>query len=251
MPDPRMNNGVGSRQPSRCDDPALDQSIHSHRRTRQRSREIFTHPRLLHERHSQHGRVLRREDKRQPAVFGMVHLENTAVFGGCHVHPPWRGEDGGIGALWPTIVNIVVWHSILRYSLTNHASELRPRRFGPLRGWHRLVSRRQTVPGARAGLVIAPPAGAWSGARCRANGSFIRAGIPVSFSSFLCPGLRRTLPLALIEIERRIQFGLAGQEFPEPRFVLESFTRLFLEIPQHLLSAGRAVLFVRHGLVEA
>src|ERR1035437_4371411 len=36
---------------------------------------------------------------------------------------------------------------------TNHASELRPRRFGPLRGWHRLVSRRQTVPDARAGLV--------------------------------------------------------------------------------------------------
>jgi hypothetical protein len=37
--------------------------------------------------------VLRREDKRQPAMFGMVHLENTTVFGGCHVHPPWRGED--------------------------------------------------------------------------------------------------------------------------------------------------------------
>src|ERR1019366_4880185 len=231
MPDPRMNNGVGSRQPSRCDDPALDQSIHTHRRRRQRSREIFTHPRLLHERHSQHGRVLRREDKRQPAVFGMVHLENTAVFGGCHVHPPRRGEDGGIGALWPAVVNIVVWHSILRYSLTNHASELRPRRLGPLRGWPRLVSRRQTVPGARAGLVIAPPAGAWSGARCRANGSFIPSSIPVNLGAFLCPGGRGNLPLALVEIERCVQFGLAGQQFLEFGLMLEGLARLLLEIP--------------------
>ncbi len=42
------------------------------------------------------------------AMFGMVHLENTAVFGGCHVHPPWRGEDGNYGAVWPAIENIVI-----------------------------------------------------------------------------------------------------------------------------------------------
>jgi hypothetical protein len=35
---------------------------------------------VLHERHAQQSRVLRREDKRQPAMFGMVHLENAAVF---------------------------------------------------------------------------------------------------------------------------------------------------------------------------
>jgi hypothetical protein len=53
---------------------------------------------------------------------------------------------------------------------------------------------------------------------CRnGNGFLIRSGISIN----LCAGGRRNLPLALVKIESRIQFGLADQQFLEPRLVLE------------------------------
>lgn len=55
-----------------------------------------------------------------------------------------------------------------------------------------------------------------SGARRHPNGSLICSGIPVNLSASLCLGGRRNLPLTFVEIERRIQFGLAAQQFLEP-----------------------------------
>ena len=66
----------------------------------------------------------------------------------------------------------------------------------------------------------------------------------------LAPGRRCDLPLALVEIERRIQFRLAGQQFLEPDLVLEGLPRLLLKIPQHFFSAGGALPLLRHGLVQ-
>src|ERR1019366_4433819 len=43
---------------------------------------------------------------------------------------------------------------------------------------------------------------------------------------FLAPGRRRDLPLALVKVESRIQFGLAGQQLLEPRLMLERPARL-------------------------
>ena len=75
---------------------------------------------------------------------------------------------------------------------------------------------------------------------CRhAYGCFVRSRVPISTGSSLGPGRRRNLPLALVEIESRIQFGLAGQQFLEPRFVLVRPPRLLVKIPRHLLCAGR------------
>src|SRR5580658_8257154 len=73
---------------------------------------MITRTGVPEERRSQHRSVIRREDKRQPAMFGMVHLKNTAVFGACHVDPPWRGEDRGKCALWTCIENIFISHCI-------------------------------------------------------------------------------------------------------------------------------------------
>jgi hypothetical protein len=54
--------------------------------------------------------------------------------------------------------------------------------------------------------------------------------------AFLPSGRRRNLPLALVKIERRIQFDLAGQQFLKPRFVpgaTPSLThcRVYLNVP--------------------
>ena len=32
----------------------------------------------------------------------------AAVFGGCDIHPPWRGEDRDYGAFWPCIENLAL-----------------------------------------------------------------------------------------------------------------------------------------------
>jgi len=70
-----------------------------------------------------------------------------------------------------------------------------------------------TPEGLRADAVV--------GAHVRAGRSLVRSGIPINFNAALGPGLRRDLPFALVEMERRIQFSLAAQQLLEPRLVLE------------------------------
>jgi hypothetical protein len=55
----------------------------------------------------------------------------------------------------------------------------------------------------------------------------------------LVAGGRRNLPLSLVEIERRIHFGLAGQQLPKPRLVLEGLARRSWKSPS--IFSARAV----------
>src|ERR1039458_1129117 len=101
-------------------------------------------------------------------------------------------------------------------------------------------------------IIFAPPAGLPARARSRcARTRFCRTFALRVGRPFLGPGRRRDLPLALVEIERRIQFSLAAQHLLEPRLVLERLARLLLEIPQHLFSAGRALPFIGLCLVQS
>src|ERR1035437_5852922 len=101
-------------------------------------------------------------------------------------------------------------------------------------------------------IIFAPPAGlpAWARIRC-ARTRFCRTFALWVGHPFLGPGRRRDLPLALVKVESRIQFGLAAQQFLKSHLVLVRPARLFLKIPQHLFSAVRAVPLLRHGLVQS
>src|SRR5438552_15327230 len=132
-------------------------------------------------------------------MIGMVHLDDAAILGRCDVHPPWRGHDGGKGARWPGIVNIVIWHSILRSCLTNNASKLRPR--------HRRRAARRCdrahlirAPVLTLARRVAPRAGASSfGPRVGTNRSAVTTAVAVAFRTFGSLIIRRDLLLALVE----------------------------------------------------
>src|ERR1017187_8729404 len=101
-------------------------------------------------------------------------------------------------------------------------------------------------------IIFAPPAYFAVRARIRCTRTcFCRNFALWVGHPFLGPGRRRDLPLALVKIERRIQFSLAAQQFLEPRLVLEGLARLLPEIPQHLFSAGSPLPFVHRCLVQA